>query len=288
MYDRILLPTDGSDAADAALEAAVAVASAHDATLDVLYVADTNQPSLSRIEGQVRDILESEGDEIVESAAERARSAGVDVETAVVQGGPSRTIREYVDDRGIDLVVMGTRGERNVERILLGSVTERVVRSATVPVLVVPPGSRVSYPPENVVVGTDGSEGAGAALDEAIGIAGAAAATLHVVSVLEPTLLGIDVRSASAAEERERRDEKLLSAASERATDAGLGSVQTAIEEGEVVETLTDYAADHGIDLLVVGTHGRTGIDRRLLGSVTEDLLRTADVPVLSVRAAEE
>ena len=287
MYDRILLPTDGSDAADRALNLAVSVADAHDAELHLLYVADTNQPSLSRIQGQIVDALEGEGQQIVDEAENRVRGSGVDVTTDVIQGGPSRTILEYVDDRGVDLVVIGTRGEHDVERLLLGSVTERVVRSAPVPVLAVPPNSDCSYPPESVLVGTDGSEGSDAALAEGIDLASTAGATLHVLSVLEDSLLGIDVRSAAAAEERERRDEKLLTTARERAEEAGL-TVETAIEEGGVVETFNEYAADHGVGLVVVGTHGRTGIDRRLLGSVTEDLLRTADVPVLSVRATDE
>jgi nucleotide-binding universal stress UspA family protein len=61
MYDRILVPTDGSEAADRALNLAVAVAEAHGAELDVLYVTDTNQPSLARIQGDVRDVLEGRG-----------------------------------------------------------------------------------------------------------------------------------------------------------------------------------------------------------------------------------
>lgn len=288
MYDRILLPTDGSEAADRALDLAVAVAEAHGAELDVLYVADTNQPSLARIQGDVRDVLEGRGEEVVQSAADRARAAGVDAETAVIQGGPARTVLEYVEDRAVDLVVMGARGERDVEQLFLGSVTERVVRSSPVPVLVVPPDSDRSYPPERVLVGTDGSDGSDAALGEAVDLATAAGAALHVVTVLESSLLGIDVRSASAAEERERRDAELLAAAREQAEDAGVATVETAVEEGGVVESLNGYAADHDVDLVVVGTHGRTGIDRRLLGSVTEDLLRTADVPVLSVRAGDE
>jgi nucleotide-binding universal stress UspA family protein len=287
MYDRILLPTDGSDAADRALDLAVSVADAHDAELHSLYVADTNQPSLSRIQGQVVDALEGEGQQIVDEAENRVRGSGVDVTTDVIQGGPSRTILEYVDDRGVDLVVMGTRGERDVERLLLGSVTERIVRSAPIPVLAVPPNSDRTYPPESVLVGTDGSEGSDAALAEGIDLASIAGATLHVLSVLEDSLLGIDVRSAAAAEERERRDENLLEAARDRAEQAGV-TVETAIEEGGVVETFNEYAAEHGVDLVLVGTHGRTGFDRRILGSVTEDLLRTADVPVLSVRATDE
>ena len=206
----------------------------------------------------------------------------------MIQGGPARTVLEYVEDRAVDLVVMGARGERDVEQLFLGSVTERVVRSSSVPVLVVPPDSDRSYPPERVLVGTDGSGGSDAALGEAVDLATAAGAALHVVTVLESSLLGIDVRSASAAEERERRDAELLAAAREQAEDAGVATVETAVEEGGVVESLNGYAADHDVDLVVVGTHGRTGIDRRLLGSVTEDLLRTADVPVLSVRAGDE
>ncbi|MEF8853501.1 MAG: universal stress protein [Haloarculaceae archaeon] len=287
MYDRILVPTDGSEAADRALDLAAAVAASHDAELHVLYVADTNQPSLSRIRGQVVDILEREGDRIVDEAAERVRGSGVDVTTAVVQGGPSRTILDYVDERGVDLVAMGTRGERDVEQLLLGSVTERVVRSAAVPVLGVPPDSDRSYPPGRVLVGSDGSDGSEAALAEGIGIAERSDAALHVVTVLEQSLLGIDVRSAAAAEERECRAEELLETARSRAGDAGVASVETSVEEGDVAATLTDHAESHDVDLVVVGTHGRSGIDRRLLGSVTEDLLRTATVPVLSVRATD-
>jgi nucleotide-binding universal stress UspA family protein len=286
MYDRILFPTDGSDAAERALDLAVAVADAHGAELHVLYVADTNQPSLSRVQGQVVDALEGEGDRIVEDAGSSARNAGVDVTTEVVQGGPSQTILDYVDARDVDLVVMGTRGDRDVERLLLGSVTERVVRSSPVPVLAVPPDSDRTYPPESVLVGSDGSDGSDAALEASIGIADRAGATLHVVSVLEESLLGIDVRSAAVAEERQRRTETILARARERANEAGI-TVETALEEGGAVDELDGYAAEHGVDLVVVGTHGRTGIDRRLIGSVTEDLLRTADVPVLSVRATE-
>jgi nucleotide-binding universal stress UspA family protein len=233
------------------------------------------------------DALEGQGQQIVDEAENRARGSGVDVTTDVIQGGPSRTILDYVDDRGVDLVVMGTRGERDVERLLLGSVTERIVRSAPIPVLAVPPNSDRTYPPESVLVGTDGSEGSDAALAEGIDLASIAGATLHVLSVLEDSLLGIDVRSAAAAEERERRDENLLEAARDRAEQAGV-TVETAIEEGGVVETFNEYAAEHGVDLVLVGTHGRTGFDRRILGSVTEDVLRTADVPVLSVRATDE
>ncbi|WP_436932194.1 universal stress protein [Halosimplex halobium] len=287
MYDDILFPTDGSDAAETALDAAIAAADAHDATLHVLYVADTNQPSLANVQGQVRDVLEGEGRDIVEEAAGKARRAGVETVDEVVQGGPSRTICDYVDDRGIDLVVMGTRGSRDIERIILGSVTERVVRNSVAPVLVVPPESDPTYPPESILVGTDGSEGSAAAVDEGVGIAAATGGALHVVSVLESNVLGIDLGSSRLAEAREQRETEALVPARERADERGV-AVETVLEEGDVVDRLVEYVDDHGIGLVVVGTHGRTGLDKRILGSVTENLMRSASVPVLSVRASTE
>jgi nucleotide-binding universal stress UspA family protein len=287
MYDAILFPTDGSDAAETALEAAIAAADAHGATLHVLYVADTNQPSLSNVQGRVTDVLEGQGRDIVEDAASRARNAGVDTVEDVVQGGPSRTICDYVDDRGIDLVVMGTRGSRDIERIILGSVTERVVRNGAAPVLVVPPESDCEYPPESVLVGSDGSDGSAAAVDEGLGIAEATGATLHLVSVLESNVLGIDLGSSKIDEAREQRDEELFAPVRERADDRGV-AVETAVEEGDVVDRLDEYADANDVGLVVVGTHGRTGIDKRILGSVTENLMRSASVPVLSVRASED
>ncbi|QPV63355.1 universal stress protein [Halosimplex litoreum] len=287
MYDAILFPTDGSEAAETALETAIAAADAHDATLHVLYVADTNQPSLSNVQGRVTDVLEGQGRDIVEDAASRARNAGVDTVEDVVQGGPSRTICDYVDDRGIDLVVMGTRGSRDIERIILGSVTERVVRNGGAPVLVVPPESDREYPPESVLVGSDGSDGSAAAVDEGLGIADATGATLHLVSVLESNVLGIDLGSSQIDEAREQRDEGLFAPVRERADDRGV-AVETAVEEGDVVDRLNEYVDANGIGLVVVGTHGRTGIDKRILGSVTENLMRSASVPVLSVRVSEE
>ncbi|MFB6206313.1 MAG: universal stress protein [Haloglomus sp.] len=137
MYERILFPTDGSDGADAALEHAVDLACTYDARLYVLYVADTNRDSVTVVEGDVVDALEAEGESVVAAAAQRARGRGVDTETDVLQGDPPDTILDYVDQRDIDLIVMPTRGRQGLDRYLLGSVTERVLRTASAPVLAV-------------------------------------------------------------------------------------------------------------------------------------------------------
>lgn len=137
VYDDILLPTDGSDAADAAVDNAVDLAAKYDATLHVLYVADTTEYSTVAFENEVVDPLEREGEGVVDEVVERASAEGVLAKGVVMQGGVFETIQNYVADEGIDAIVMGTHGRRGLGRALLGSVTERVVRTSDVPVLTV-------------------------------------------------------------------------------------------------------------------------------------------------------
>ena len=137
VYDDVLFTTDGSDASLAALDHALDVADRYDATLHVLYVADANRDSVTVLGDEVVDALVEEGEAALEPVVERARSRGLDVIDEVVQGDPATAIAAYADARGADLIVMATRGRGGVDRLLLGSVTERVVRTADAPVLTV-------------------------------------------------------------------------------------------------------------------------------------------------------
>jgi len=137
VYDDILLPTDGSDAADAAVANAIDLADRYGARLHVLYVADTTEYSTVTFEDSVVDPLEAEGETVVDDVVERAMEHNVEAVGVVMQGGVYETLLEYVGDHGIDVIVMGTHGRRGLGRALLGSVTERVVRTADVPVLTV-------------------------------------------------------------------------------------------------------------------------------------------------------
>jgi len=138
MYERILVPTDGSTATGNAIDHAIELARTHDATLHALYVVDVGAYSSLEVGAEVvADGLESEGETAVDAVADRAADAGVDVETAVETGVVHRVIVEYVADNDIDLVVMGTHGRTGVGRFLLGSVAEKVVRTAAAPVLTV-------------------------------------------------------------------------------------------------------------------------------------------------------
>lgn len=163
MYDSILFPTDGSEAAAEALDHAVDHARQYDATLHVLFVADEDFGPSGLVQGDHEGVEQSdmvgedhdgqssgmthEGSDRVSELAEHGESvvdevaaaAGDDVavETAVLQGRPYERILDHCEDVDADLVVMGTHGRTGVDRYLLGSVTEKVVRTADAPVLTV-------------------------------------------------------------------------------------------------------------------------------------------------------
>lgn len=143
MFDRILLPTDGSESMDQVVETALDVATTRDARVDLLYVVDDRAfltLDEERIEGVVDD-LESKGQTALSEAATRFEDAGLDVETAMRRGNPADEILAHAADVGDDLIVMGSHGA-DYERNLLGSVSQKVVTMASVPVLTVNVGSR--------------------------------------------------------------------------------------------------------------------------------------------------
>ncbi len=143
MYDRILLPTDGSEGVDRAVDHAIDAADRYDATLHVLYVVDSDIVNAYSGDEYVHEFegaeatLEESGNRAIETVAERAGDAGVETVTAVVHGAPHEEILRYIDDESIDLTVMGSKNRPGDYRRMLGSVTERVSRMSASPVSIV-------------------------------------------------------------------------------------------------------------------------------------------------------
>lgn len=138
MYQDILIPTDGSDHAERGVEHGLKVAAVHDSMVHALYVVDESvygdTPAVSGYEAFLEKV-EEEGGRSVESVVERALDRGLEATGTVLRGRPVDAILEYVDDNDVDVVVMGKRGAAGVEPPRLGSVTERVVSRAEVPVV---------------------------------------------------------------------------------------------------------------------------------------------------------
>jgi nucleotide-binding universal stress UspA family protein len=138
MYDRILVPTDGSEGTRGAVAHAIDIANAYGASLHALYVVDEDVGVDSAVVGTL-DALEDAGERAIDDVVQQAEAAGIGtVEGTVASGTPHRAVLDYADEHDVDLVVMGTHGRTGLDRYLLGSVTEKVVRLSEVPVLTVP------------------------------------------------------------------------------------------------------------------------------------------------------
>lgn len=169
------------------------------------------------------------------------------------------------------------------------STSGRVVRRADVPVLTIRPDDdvEITHPYEDVRVPTDGSDCANQALTLGVDVTDAEDAALHLLSVIALPALGTDARPDIQVEMLEESANDLLDEAAAFADDAGVGPASKTVEcSPSIHKAILTYIEDHDIDLVVVGTHGRTGFDRYVLGSVTEYLVRTSPIPVLPVRAS--
>ena len=140
MYDTVLIPTDGSEGTDTVLTHGLEFAKRYDATVHGLYVVDRRQylGAEDDVQADIAEDLRTEGEHAVAVLAERAAETGVDAETAVIEGFPDKDVVQYVRDHDVDVIVMGTHGRTGRDKLArLGSVTERVVKNAPVPVFVI-------------------------------------------------------------------------------------------------------------------------------------------------------
>ncbi|MDL5360654.1 universal stress protein [Halalkalicoccus sp. NIPERK01] len=140
MYDRILIPTDGSEEARKAVDHGIDLAAAVNASVHALFVVESRLSALPS--DSMRQVTEREewvryGEEVTEEVVADAEARGVSGVAAVEHGKAHKEIVEYAEENGIDCIVMGTHGRDGVQDVILGNVTERVVRTANVPVLTV-------------------------------------------------------------------------------------------------------------------------------------------------------
>lgn len=285
MYDEILLPFDGSDGAAKAVYHTAEIAHWADATVRILFVADTTRDSLTVVETQVVDALVEEGASIVEEAAKTLETLGVDHHTDVVQGNPAPTIVTYADRYDYDLIVLPTHGREGISRYLLGSVTEKVVRLSSVPVLTarMHADEKLEFPYERILIPTDGSDAAVAAAEHAISLAESLDATVHVLSVVEDSFTGLHIGSGDTEDRSTQAATAAVTDLVSRAEERGVPNTVRHIKEGSPSEQILELIDTEDIHAVVMGTTGRRGSDRILLGSVAEKTVRFAPVPVITI-----
>lgn len=301
---RILFPTDFSACAEGAYRHAAYLADRFGSELHVLHVVEDDDaperawpdvPGLGHLRVTMADVC----DDLRLSCPTDGRDpeAPIEiVETEVVGRQPADAIVDHALDEEIDLIVIGTHGRRGWQRGVLGSVAEAVCRRSPCPVLTVRPFGdgngplNPSWPPRRVLAALDArSVEAGIvppAVQWAARLAGAYDAPLDLVHVTPPIRLTLDGPGESSRARAEAR-QSLVPLCEQIRDTAGI-SVNVVVRSGEPADGVRAVALERRTHLVVVGTHGRRGPGRVLLGSVAESVIRTAPCPVLVVRDALE
>lgn len=287
---RILVPTDFSAGAERALRLALRIGSRFGSEIHLLHVHvlldDTHVADDHRTDVQR---MIAEGEEAARRAlTERASASSLEVTTHVMRRlAPAEAIAEAAAEHECDLVVIGSHGRRGFKSWLLGSVTEEVVRTAPVPVLTVReevPETERSV--RRILVPHDFSERSQAALEVAAAWARALGAEVHLLHVVEPVVYP-DFYAVDLLPQEMMERVKIRSLRSLR--EAGAAHLEGVpfrpeVLVGRAAATIVDEAAGDEVDLVVMGTHGLTGLEHVLLGSVAEAVAHRSPTPVLIVR----
>ena len=288
----ILVPTDLSDCAAEALRHAAFLADWHAADLHVVNVAARHMHQYEAMrdgfpmEDAALDAL-LQPDDGEERHLPTADDLSI-VQTQVEHVSAPVAIKEYAEDHDVDLVVMGTHGRRGANRLLMGSVAEDVVRTVPCPVFTVREGIAVApgQAVRRLLVPIDFSEPARLALDHAKELAMTYGAEIHLLHVVEevalPGVYGMEPISFVVPDIIQSTEAALAEVAEK---DIGYEHVRVESVAGYPATTILDYIEEHRIDLVAIATHGRTGLDRLLLGSVAEKVVRRASCPVFTVKA---
>ncbi|WP_049981861.1 universal stress protein [Halolamina rubra] len=281
MYDSILLPIDEAAAESSLLYHAAELANWDDASVELLYVADTSRDSVTvDTSGDVIDALVREGEDVVDEARGVLDSLGVEYTTSIEQGRPAETIVEYAEKQDHDLIAMPTHGREGLSRYLLGSVTGKVVRLAPMPVLTAPIDEEgFEFPYGGILLPTDGSDTALRAARHGLDFAAELDADVHVITVTEDSMLA---SAGDAVGEGEGAAQEAIDDVAAAAESRGI-DVTSHVETGDTEEEMLACLEREGLDAVVMGATGRSGLDRVLLGSVAEKIVRAADVPVVTV-----
>jgi nucleotide-binding universal stress UspA family protein len=263
--DNILLTTDGSEFSEGAVREGIRLAKAYSSKLFALSVVEANEEFMALAPRMVEK-AEKEAREQVEAVRARATEAGVECEAIVREDvEPWRSIVDEVKRRHADVIIMGRRGRTGIKKLMMGSVTARVIGHAPCKVIVVPRAASLAG--KTVLIATDGSKFSDKAAVEAI----------NMSKRFGGRLVAISVASSEREEQAARKNVDKVTALAKR---EGVES-QGVTAVGRPCEAILEAAGQWQADLIVMGSHGRTGLERLLMGSVAERVIVSASSAIM-------
>ncbi len=325
MFKQILVPLDGSLRAESALAVAARIARASDGTIMLLrvvsipaeytsYLYDSYMAQTPMYAQEILDAEQANAENYLASVAKSTRLAGIKTQTKALAGRAAMTILDVARDEHIDIIVMCSHGDTGFKRWALGSVAQQVSRHSPVPVLVLREDGTAptsSFPDHlhplrsvTAMVALDGSKLAEVALEPAAYLVAALAAPEQGTLLLTSVVNLAAIKNKPDKQKQAVDDVKAyLKGTAERLHAGEVAKLNLAIgwslenskdvadalirgaESGEIVESSSEFA---GCDLLAMATHGRGGVQRWVIGSVTERVLGATKLPLLIVRPKAE
>ena len=296
MIARIVVPLDHSEISESAVPLASHLARRRGIPLVLVHVLEMSPEFTAYVHGvaEVDALIELEDTSQKYLTRIAGDIEGVDVSTIVLRGRPAARLVEYVDELQDSIIVMGSHGRAGFRRMVTGSVAARVVQASTVPVIVVRPegeDGEVTVPDviRKVLVPLDGSDFAEHALESVYELVQAEDVMVRLVRVSELAVYPSTMYGAASYEAVDAymaaiqaESEDYLKNKSAEFEDRP-GSVSWEVRDGTTSAAILEAAKEFDADLIAMSTHGRTGFRRFLMGSVAEQVLREAGIPVMMV-----
>ena len=295
MYEKILLPLDGSDTAQLAIPYAEKLAGGLGSQIKVIYVREPHEDKY----GNVHALYLQKIAEAIKSGAEKytdkLRSKKITVESAVLAGDPAQEIVDYAEREDIDLIVMSTHGRTGVTRWALGSVADRVLRATRKPLaLIRAKNTGANTVPKGIIskilVTVDGSKQSEVVILYVEELASKIRSEVVLLHVLEPSyyIFTVGGFQYDAYSEKQRNSMKAfygdyLEGKANKFRGRGI-TTKYQVMFGIVAEVIIDFSDKIKADFVAMSTHGRSGVSRWVLGSVAERVLRAGNTSLLLVR----
>jgi nucleotide-binding universal stress UspA family protein len=293
-FRSILVPLDGQALAEQALPIACAAARRSGATLHLVTVQPPLPPLVlaSDAAGVAQQVQEETARAMrayVEQAAGNVRASDLGVTATLLEGPPAERLAAYVRDHLIELLVMTSHGRGGFSRMWLGSVADRLLRTIEVPLLLLRPHDGAPATAYRRILVAVGERAELEVVEPALTLGALLGTTsyvlAHVVEPLPPVMSPMPMHQPNIwpqwIEARHRAAVAFLEPLAQRLCARGVSTDTRVVVGGPPAAELLDLARTSGADLIAMGTHGRRGLERLVLGSVADKVVRGSDVPVL-------
>ena len=280
-YRKILIAIDGSGSSLHALKEALKLATDEKSWVTVVSVVPPYEGDLGSVwVDNIRESMRKPCTLALSQAEEIAKEQRVLIRTVCEEGDIHERIVDLADAEDFDLIIMGRKGRSQIEKALIGSVTARVIGHTRKDVLVTPEDSTIGW--KKILLATDGSKYSQPATARAIEFAKSYGSELDAISVVEVTE-EFFVRAPQAVDDLLSKARGMIDRIKEIAVSAGV-KAEGIVREGDAYKVIVGEAKDRKVDAIIMGSRGRTGLRRLLMGSVTEKVIGYAGCPVLVVQ----